>query len=322
MLTKLLEYHWAEHIDEALLLLGRLDTRTVPLAGGTYLLGLHNESIQAVVDLRDLDLAYISEDKQGLHIGAMNTLQTLVDDPALKEFASGLLSQSALASSSSRLIRNSATIGGTVAVGMFSQADLLTALAVLDAQAIVRSGSKTEVNLSGGTLERPGLALGGVVFKGKQERRLSCTSFTTERRPNELIIEILVPPLAAGSGASFARVSRVPSDVALLNVAALVEIVDGVYKRVRLAFGGVNMEPVRALAIERQLEGQLVGRPLDTQRLLAAVREGVATVRFPADARVSSGYRRVCGTSLACRVLEEAVSIAQWRGVMSSEKGK
>lgn len=321
MLTKLVEYHWAEHIDDALLLLGRLDTRTVPLAGGTYLLGLHNESIQAVVDLRDLELAYISDDKQGLHIGAMTTLQTMVDTPLLKEFASGLLSRAAHASSSSRQIRNSATIGGTVAIGSASQADLLTALAVLDAVAVARSGSKTEINLSGGTLDRPGLALSGVVFKGKQERRLPCASFSSERQPNELIIEILIPPLIAGCGASFARVARVPSDVALLNVAALVEIEEGSYKRVRLAFGGVNMLPVRAQAVERLLEGQLVGKPLDTQRLLSALNEGITDVRFPGDARVSSGYRRVCSINLAYRVLEEAVGIAQWRGVMSSEKG-
>ena len=58
MLLNLLEYHWAEHIDDALMLLSRPDIKTVPLAGGTYLLGLHDDSIQAVVDLRDLELAY------------------------------------------------------------------------------------------------------------------------------------------------------------------------------------------------------------------------------------------------------------------------
>ena len=35
MLLNFLEYHWAEDIDEALLLLSRTDMKTVPLAGGT-----------------------------------------------------------------------------------------------------------------------------------------------------------------------------------------------------------------------------------------------------------------------------------------------
>src|SRR5258708_12833083 len=62
MLLKLLEYHWAEDLDEALILLARTDTKTVPLAGGTYLLGHKDEEIQAMVDLPDLELAYIEAD--------------------------------------------------------------------------------------------------------------------------------------------------------------------------------------------------------------------------------------------------------------------
>src|SRR5690348_6765062 len=117
MLLDLIEYHWAEDIDDVLLLTNRLDVRTVPLAGGTYLLGLQDKNIEAVVDLRDLELAYISEDQRGLHIGSMTTLQQMVESQPLQEFAIGLLSRSAQFSSSSRLIRNSATIGGTLGAG-------------------------------------------------------------------------------------------------------------------------------------------------------------------------------------------------------------
>src|SRR6266699_4193436 len=185
MLINLLEYHWAEHIDEALMLLSRTDMKTVAIAGGTYLLGQKDYSIQAVVDLRDLELAYISADARGIHIGAMTTLQSMVDSPVLKDLAGGLLSRAALASSFSRLIRNCATLGGTLGAGIASQADLLTALAVMDAEVLLRSGSKTQVNLSAGTLDRPGLPLSGVTYKGKQERRVPYAA--VERRPTELI---------------------------------------------------------------------------------------------------------------------------------------
>src|SRR6266567_3604913 len=245
MLLKLVEYHWAEHIDDALLLLGRPEMKTVPLAGGTYLLGLEDDSIQAVVDLRDLGLSYIKEDQRSVHIGAMTTLQEIVDTPLLKEFATGLLSQSAQVSSPSRLLRQSATIGGTVSVWEGAQADILTALVALDAEVVVRSARRTEVNLSGGTLERPGLALSGVVYKGN-----------LERRPGELIIEINVPKPSASCGASLKRIGRTQTDTALLNAAALVEIEDDVYKRVRLTFGGMNMEPIRVSGVEQLLEGQ------------------------------------------------------------------
>src|SRR5437879_5477539 len=99
MLINLLEYNWAEDLDEALILLGRTDVKTVALAGGTHLLGRDDDTIQAVVDLRDLELAYIEEETRSgqpfLRIGAMTTLQTLADSPLLREVATGVLAQAA-----------------------------------------------------------------------------------------------------------------------------------------------------------------------------------------------------------------------------------
>jgi CO/xanthine dehydrogenase FAD-binding subunit len=314
MLLNLLEYHWAEHLDDALMLLSRTDVKTVPLAGGTYLLGLKDESIQAVVDLRDLQLAYIMSDAQDIHIGAMTTLQQMVDAPELKNFAAGLLASAALASSFSRLIRNSATIGGTLGAGIASQADLLTALAVMDAMVLVRSGSKTQVNLSGGTAEHPGLALAGVTYKGKQERRIPFLSLASERRPNELVIEVVVPQAAADCGTAFMRVGRTPTDVALINAACLVQVKDGVYQRVRLALGGANMEPVRVQALEKQLEGRpAIDFTTGSQWFAAVLQEAMATFRPPSDFRASDTYRWISGRNLAYRVIEEATSVARWR---------
>ncbi|HTI14517.1 MAG TPA: FAD binding domain-containing protein [Dictyobacter sp.] len=321
MLLELVEYHWAEDIDDVLLLLGRHDVKTVPLAGGTHLLGLQDTTIEAVVDLRDLGLAYVTEDAAGMHIGAMTTLQSMVDASLLKEFATGVLSHAAHASSSSRLIRNSATLGGTISTGIAAQADLLTALAALDAKVVVRSGSRTQVDLRGGTYERPGLALSGVVFKGKQERQVNYIDYPVERRANELIVEVIIPPLATHYGASITRIARTPTDVALLNAVALVEIEHGMYKRVRLTLGGVNMDPVRLYAVERQLEGQKVVHPINSQKLLSILHTGMSTFRPANDIRVSSGYRRVSGMSLAYRALEEAMNVAYWHSMVTSEKG-
>ena len=321
MLLNVMEYHWAEQIDEALLLLSRTDIKTVPLAGGTYLLGHRDDSIQAVVDLRDLELAYITEDIHGIHIGAMTTLQGMVESPRLQNLAGGILAQAALASSFSRLIRNGATLGGTLGAGVASQADVLTALAVLDAEIVVRSGSKTQVNLSGGTLERPGLALSGVTYTGKQERHIPYASLATDRRPNELMIEVLVPRPGVASGASFMRVGRTPTDVALLNVATLVQITNGVYQKVRLAFGGVNMAVQRMFVIERQLEGKPVpAADARSKQVESVVQAGMADFHPPSDFRASDDYRRISGANMAYHVLEEAISNAL-RGDNASSEG-
>jgi CO/xanthine dehydrogenase FAD-binding subunit len=278
-----------------------------------------------VVDLRDLELAYITEDAKGIHIGAMSTLQTMGDSPLLKELATGILARAAIASSFSRLIRNSATLGGTLAVGVLSQSDLLTVLAVLDAEVVLRSGSKSQVNLSGGTADRPGLPLSGVTFKGKQERRVSCRSVAMERKPNELIIEVIVPRFAYSCAASFMRVGRTPTDVALMNASAFVEVNEGVYKQVRLALGGVNMEPVRIGAVEKLLEGRTVATSgeqntaVDTQQIIAAIQAGMADFSPAEDFRASAAYRKVSGMNLAFRVLEEAATISRWRNMISSK---
>jgi len=321
MLLNLLEYHWAEDIDDALLLLSRTDIKTVPLAGGTYILGQADETIQAVVDLRDLQLSYIKEDAQALHIGAMTTLQNIADAPALKNSADGILSRARRLCSFSRLLRNSATLGGTLGAGMASQADLLAALSVMDAEVVVRSGSQTSVNLGGA--QRAGQAhewagQAGIVYKGKHERRLAFHSFALEHRPNELIIEVRIPRPAMSAGGAFQRVGRTPTDVALLNAVALVEVQDEVYQRVRLALGGVNMEPVRLYAIEQQLEG----KPADVGAQFTApiVQASMADVRLPSDFRASSGYRHVCGINLVNRVLEEATNGSRWRGKFSGKR--
>jgi CO/xanthine dehydrogenase FAD-binding subunit len=324
MLLNLLEYHWAEDIDEALLLLARTDVKTVALAGGTHLLGLDDDSIQAVVDLRDLELGHIREDATSVYIGAMVTLQNMVDAPVLKELATGVLARAAQASSFSRVIRNSATLGGTLAIGEASQADVLTALAALDAEVLLRSGSRTKVDLSAGTVERPGFALAGVTFKGKQERRVSCVNLSHELRPNELIVEVVIPRPAAGTGASFQRIGRTSTDVALLNACALVEIQDGAYKQVRLALGGVSMEPVRVQGVEKQLEGQIAlnegDTTINTQVLVSALQAGMADFSPPADFRASTGYRKISGVNLAFRALEEATNISRWRNMVSSKE--
>lgn len=326
MLTNLLEYHWAEDLDDALILMARTDVKTVPLAGGTYLLSQENDEIQAVVDLRDLELAYIDEnarDGRGrnlLRLGAMTTLSSLANAPVLREMATGILAHAAHASSSSLLIRNSATLGGTLAIGAESQADLLTVLAILDAEVVLRSGSKSQIDLAS-SLDRPGFALSGVTFKGKQERRVPAITLSQERRPNELIIEVAFPQPEAGSGGAFVRVGRTATDVALLNAAAMIQVKDDIYQSVRLALGGVNMEPVRLTAIERHLEGQSVNlassNALDVQRLAGVLQTGMASFQPPSDFRTTSGYRRVVGMNLAFRALEEATNVSRWRNMVS-----
>lgn len=78
------------------------------------------------------------------------------------------------------------------------------------------------------------------------------------------------------------------------------------------------MEPVRLLAVERQLEGKEISEPRMNQ-VWAALQSGISEFNPPSDESVSGAYRRVSGMSLAYRVLEEATNVSQWRGMVASE---
>jgi CO/xanthine dehydrogenase FAD-binding subunit len=251
----------------------------------------------------------------------MTTLQELVESSVLKNIATGIISHAAKASAPSLAIRNAATIGGTLGAGLQSQSDLLTIFAALDVEVVLRSGSQTQINLSGGTSERPGLSLSGVTYKGKVERRVAFRSLDLERRPNELILEVVIPPVSPVIAGAFMRAGRTFTDRALINAVALVLLHEGKYQQVRLALGGLNMEPVRLQAIERHLEGKEITEPRMHQ-IWAALQAGINEFNPPSDESVSGVYRRVSGMSLAYRVLEEAMNVSQWRGMVASSEGR
>ena len=310
MLRNLTEYHWADHIDDALFLLARLDTKTVPLAGGTSLLASNDDRIEAVVDLRDLELTTTVEDARGIHIGPMVTLQHIAQHSLLTSFAGGIVAQAAHVSSPSLAIRNSATLGGTLALGAASHADLLTVLTALDAQVVVRSGSRTEVTLNGET-GRSGSYLSGIVYKGKHERRLDCALVSRERLPNELIVDVVLPRFGQETQGAFARVSETPTGVALLNVALVADVSCGQWRTVLIALGGGDMDPVRCLGVEQLLEGKHVQ---DTESLDTALTSGLASFRPRSDRYAHGEYRKLVVSSLvrqACEAVASSMRPAQ-----------
>ena len=94
MMLKLSEYHRPRTVAEALDFLRRPGVPTLPLAGGTELLGRKDFTTQALVDLSTLGLDGLDTDEAGgLHIGAMVRLQTLVEDSRVRNFAGGVLSE-------------------------------------------------------------------------------------------------------------------------------------------------------------------------------------------------------------------------------------
>jgi len=280
MLPRFREYHRPTSVEEALTLLQRPSVRTVPLAGGTTLLGNPDPGIQAVVDLQSLPLVDIQQDAQRLSLGAMVRVQTLVEHPLVRQLAGGFLSRGAR-ESATLLTRNVATVGGCVASG--DEVDpLLLTLLVLKVKAVV-------VLATPEPLEQP------------------LDQFLDEREAllgrRALITQVLIPRPVGRLGTALLKVSRTPADRPILNAAAGLALDDnGVCQTATVVLGGLGPRPTRL----RHLESALAGTSLDAEAVREAASQAELPEDAPTDARASGAYRLEVAPVLLHRLLNAA----------------
>lgn len=165
----------------------------------------------------------------------------------------------------SRLIRNSATLGGNLGTGS-PIGDSPPALLALDASVVLADADgEREVPLAD-------------YFTGYRQ---------SVRRPGELIRAVRVP-LPLSPVVAFHKIAkRRFDDISSVAVAFALDIEDGVVRKARIGLGGVAATPVRALAVEAALEGE----PWEAATVEAAARV-LETQGTPMDDhRASAGYR-------------------------------
>jgi len=231
-------YHRPADLAEALALLSHPGTHAVPLGGGTHLLAPPHPSIEAVVDLQDLGLDRIEMRDGGLHIGATATLEAVATSPVAQPVANGLICEAARRSASS-VLRQQTTVAGTL-LAAAGYADLPVALLALGACVIIEPGAG---RLSLEALwSEPASHLGG-----------------------SLITETVVPLPPEGAHLAFERVSRTPSDRAIVAVAA-VQTGDGL----RVAVGGGLPHPVLLQAASAEMLPDAAGLPFSSDALASA----------------------------------------------------
>ncbi len=184
-------------------------------------------------------------------------------------------------------VRNRGTIGGSVAHAD-PAADFPTALVALDATIVAR-GPKGERKIPA--------------------EQFFVDLFTTALKTAEIVIAILVPPYARGTGASYFKHPHPASRYAVAGVAALVEIgKDGKCVRASLVVGGATANPVRIAAAEAALAGH---KP-DAATIARAAAEVAGAIPDPMGDTYASGEFRVhLATVLAKRALTAAVEHAR-----------
>ena len=173
----------------------------------------------------------------------------------------------------SRLVRNSATLGGNLGTAS-PIGDAAPALLALDARVVLTSlDGEREVALA-------------EYFTGYRE---------TVRRPDELIRAVRIPlPLA--SATAFHKIAkRRFDDISSVAIAFALDLDDGVVTAARIGLGGVAATPLRARATEQRL----VGEPWDTVTVRAASAVLGSEGTPMSDHRASADYRALMlGNSL------------------------
>src|SRR4029434_6030229 len=204
------------------------------LAGGTDLLPqMKNGMLKPawVVDLsRVAELQKLAVEGGELHIGAAVTARALEMDTRVTGRYASIAESGALVGSVQ--VRNLATVGGNLCNAAPS-ADMAPPLMALEAEAVIASP------------------------RGERRVPLATSSQGVRRTvlaTDELLVAIVVPAPAAGSGGSYIRhTPRRELDIAVVGVASQVTLTNGVCTKARIALAAVAPTPVRATAAEPAL---------------------------------------------------------------------
>lgn len=284
-------YFRPANMGEALAVLAKHGGEAKPLAGGQSLIPAMNFRLArpaALVDLgRIAELAYLraEPDGGGLAIGAM-TRQRTVERSDIVRREAPLLAE-AMPYIAHPQIRNRGTLGGSLAHAD-PAAELPAVMLALDARFTAR-GVAGERSIAAGEF-----------FTGALETAL---------RPEELLVDIAVPPAPARSGCAFVEVARRHGDYALVGVAVLVTLdAGGRCERARIALISVGDGPVLAAGAAALLAREA---PSDAAIRAAADVAAQRDVDPPSDIHASAAYRRHLAAVLTGRALTRAFERAR-----------
>jgi aerobic-type carbon monoxide dehydrogenase small subunit (CoxS/CutS family)/CO/xanthine dehydrogenase FAD-binding subunit len=271
-------YHRPTRTEDALALAAQ---GVVPLAGGTRLLASDIE-LPNVLDLSGLGLTGIEVEDSDLVLGAMVTLQDVIDSGAVYAATGGLLPAACRAHSASRMVRGMATVGGE-AVHAAPDSEVVAALLALNAVFVVRHTAEP--------VEIPALRF-------LKDPRADLVG-------GGLVVSLFVP--GAPQGAALERLALLPSAPSIVAAAVTVSFAGAHCSRARVALTGLTGPPARILEAESRIEGTAC----DERDLERCVDQVVARAPFREDAHAGAAYRRDVARTLTLRALRRAVQRAR-----------
>lgn len=261
------------------------------LAGGQSLVPAMNFRLARpamLIDINPLrELGYVRATTDGrLDIGALTRHRTLERDPLVAEHAP--LVAEAVRHVAHPQIRNRGTLGGNLAHAD-PASELPAVMLALGARLRARSA--------------------------RGERWIDAAAFfvgplTTALGPEEILVEIALPPPAPRSGTCFVEVARRRGDYALLGVAAVVTLdADGTCTAAAIALCNAGPVPIRAASAAAALVGR---RPGERELRDAAAAVG-GEIDPPDNVHASAAFRRHLAAVLTRRALDTAARRATGR---------
>jgi carbon-monoxide dehydrogenase medium subunit len=274
------DYVIADSVDGAVAALGRGDAKII--AGGQSLVPMLNFRLLRPATLVDINriagLAFVREGDTAITVGALTRHRELEASPVIARHLPVL--SEAMRHVAHLAIRNRGTIGGSLSHAD-PAAELPMLAMLLDAQLRIVSASGTRTAAA---------------------RDFFQDALSVDLADDEIVTEIALPMLPAGTGWGFEEVARRSGDFALAAVAATLTLSDGVVAQARIAVTGVAPTPRRAGAAEDMLVGTRLERAIGDD-VIAAVRSIAAP---ETDLHASADYRRHLVGVLAVRALEAA----------------
>jgi carbon-monoxide dehydrogenase medium subunit len=282
------KYYAPTTVPEALTLLNEYGYDAKILAGGQSLVPMMNFRLvqpAVLVDINNIpELSLIQAEGKGIKLGAMVRHHRAEMDPLIAERAP--LIHETMPRIATVQVRNRGTIGGSLAHADPS-AELVVVSTALEAEFRIRR--------QGG------------------ERTLPARDFftgllMTALEPEEMLVEIYIPPLPGRTGWSLQEIARRPHDFSLVGVAAILTLDNkGRCQQARLVYLSCGDGPISASQAALMLQGEQL-----TQQLIEAAAEKAALEEIDpgSDIHASADFRRHLARVLTCRALQEALERA------------
>ena len=285
------DYCAPENLEEVLSLIsGKQKKEFIIYAGGTDLIPKIKKRLieppEMLIDLKGIpDLNYIDYDPgKGLKIGALTTVRSVATSPIVKKHFP-IFSQAADSIASTQ-IQNRATVVGNICNAVPS-ADSAPALLALQASLLC-------VSLKGERivpLEKFFIGPGQTILK-----------------EDEIVREIQIPEMVSRSRGIYFKLSpRKRMDLALVGVAVILDMKEGICEDLRIGLGAVAPTPLRA----KKAEAILCKEKLTLGHIERTAEAAADESRPIDDHRASAYYRKAMVRILVKRGIQTLSQMSQ-----------